>query len=603
MAILSRSLRTSVASSILNSIYNKTSRYYYFFGQPNDFDSNQPTESTSLEYENKTRNNIFAIKEVLPSDACYVIPRVDYQSGVEYSQYSTLTDVVPYVYNPTNFSIYICILAGSGLSTVEPSHTNLTPMTLGDGYVWRYVYTIPLALRNKYLTSEWIPVNNALNEAFFSNGSIGSASIIDNGEGYSTGSTSIIVGDSTGNGHGAVMEPIINSGKIVSVVIQNPGYGYITPTIEILSPTATRKAVISPSLSQGDIRSSQSLIQTLAKPGTIESVEIVSPGSGYTENMSVVLAGDGTGGAVSLVRNTTTGQITSAVITNRGEGYTWATITINDTPIVGGSGFVGHINLSPVKGFGYDVVSDLRASSVMIFQALSRETLGGNEFNAAIRQFGVIQNPRSTDRSLYPNQQVSKDNFITTVPLLDVSKFPVNTVIYSEFPTTSNTKTFVVEEQIIGKIGGLRLRATNGGKISIGSRYYRNATNSFVATLSSDAPVVDKRFVSGCYTLETTSPNFFDINTFTEGTIVRKNGKRFVILSSSSLSIAVSSIDGETLTTGDVLVDDFSNTLTPESITDPAYDKKTGYVLTIESTAPVSYSQSQSVSFRTVLKL
>jgi hypothetical protein len=604
MAISLNALRRSAANAFLQSIYTKASRYYFYFSQTTEFDVGSPIEAPTLDYENKTRNNTFAAKEVLPSDACYVIPRVDHVSGTVYVPYSTLTGLGSYVYNSTNFSIYLCVKAGVGNSTIEPQHTSLNPATLGDGYVWRYIYTIPLALRDRFLTAEWIPVSNVLTESFFSNGGIDSVSIIDAGEGYDANSTSIVVTGSSGQGHGAVIEPVVADGKIVSAIIHEPGYGYISPTVTILSPSATRTAIISPNISKGDIRSSQALIQTLTQPGTIESVEVLTGGTGYTTNTAMAIVGDGTGATVSFVRNITTGAITSVAVTNRGEGYTWARIDVTDTPLVGGVGFTAHINLSPIRGFGRDPVSDLGATRLMIYQNLSREKIEGVALENQVRQYGILMNPKTTNSGSYPRNQVTKENFVTSIPLSLVADFTIGTTIHNEFPTTGTTKSFVVEEQIVGaSFAGLRVRALDpGDQIVSGARYYKAADVSFVADYATYALAADRQFVSACYVLETESPAFFDINIFTVGKVLTNAGNRYVIVGTSSNTILVTSIDGGELVTGNTLLDSLSNVLTPQTITKPLLDKLSGTVLTIEKTDPITYGQMQSVSFRTLIE-
>lgn len=604
MAISLTALRRSAAYAFLQSIYTKSSRFYFYFSQTTDFDVGSPAEAPTLDYENETRNNTFAAKEVLPSDACYVVPRIDHVSGTAYTPYNTSSGLGSYVYNNTNFSIYLCVKSGIGNSTIEPSHTSLNPATLGDGYVWRYIYTIPLALRDRFLTAEWIPVSNVLTESFFSNGGIDSISIIDAGVGYDSNSTSIVVTGTNGQGHGAVIEPVVADGKIVSAIIHEPGYGYISPTVTILSPSATRTAILSPNISKGDIRSSQALIQTLTQPGTIESIDVLSGGVGYTTNTTMAIVGDGVGATVSFIRNITTGAITSVSVTNRGEGYTWAQLVTTDTPVIGGVGFTTHINISPIKGFGRDPVSDLNATRIMIFQNLSREKIEGIALENQVRQYGILMNPKTTTGGSYPRNQVTKENFITTIPLSTIAEFSMDTVIHNEFPVTGTTKSFVVEEQIIGgSYGGLRVRAVvPGDQLVSGARYYKTAEVSFVADFANYALAADRQFVSACYVLRTESPTFFDINIFTVGKTLTNTGNRYVIVGTSSNTILVTSIDGGKLTTGNTLLDSLSNVLTPQTIENPLLDKLSGTVLTIEKTEPITYGQMQSVSFRTLIE-
>jgi len=477
-------------------------------------------------------------------------------------------------------------------------------MVLGDGYTWRYVYTVPLALRDRFLTSEWVPVSNSLTESYFSNGGIDSVSIIDSGSGYDPNTTSIVVVGSANQGHGAILEPVINEGRIVSVIVHDVGYGYVSPTVVVSSPVATREAKITANLSKGDIRSAQALVQTMAVPGTIEIIDILDGGQEYTENVSMSIRGDGSGAQISFIRNETTGSIESISILNRGEGYTWAELVVTDTPVVGGSGLVVDVVISPLMGFGRDAIADLNATSIMVYQNLSREKIDGLVLENQLYQYGIIANPKSTTNSISPKSQVTKTNFTTTIPLSQISQYPIGTIVYNEYPSTPNTKEFVVEEQVIGvKSAGIRLRALNDGIIYSGVRYFKNSTVSFVADYLTYSLATDRQIVSGCYLLETSGPNYFDTNTFTVGKDLYSEGYKYIIIATSSEKILVSSVEGGVLETGDVLQDDDSNTLTPEKISDPVFDKKSGSLITINlSDVPISYGQLQSVSFRTVIE-
>jgi hypothetical protein len=605
MAILLKSLRRIAAQSFLNSILNKTGRMYFFFAQPNEFDEEAPTEDDTVEYENGTKSAIFALKEVLPFDASFVVPRVNYQPNISYTPYNSKEKEGDYVYNQNNFSVYICTKAGSNVSTVQPSQTDLDPLTLSDGYEWRYIYTIPLAMRDRFLTSDWIPVTNVLTESFFSNGGIESVSILDSGEGYQAGSTSIVVVGESNRGHGALIEPVIDEGKIVSVIVHEAGYGYVSPTLIVTSPTATRQAVLSASFTKGDIRSSQALIQAYSVPGTIESVELISGGSGYTNATNISLVGDGSGAEISFNRNTTTGEITDIQIINRGQGYSWAKLVISDTPTVGGSGAEARLNLSPANGFGRNPVKDLGARSIMVYHNLSREVLSGIQLENQIRQYGIISAPKSTDNAVYLKDQVTKTNFTSSVPFSDVGLYPAGTILYNEFPLTSTTKSFVVDSQIISnQSAGIRIRALNlNDRIVSGATYYKNETTFFEASFDEYSMSIDKPFVSACYTIRVESPLSFDINTFTVGKVLKLGDKRFVVVGSSASTMLLSSIDGSKLQVGDELVDDSANTLTVDSVELPIYDKTTGDIITIEKpNSPLTFGPAQSVSFRTIIE-
>lgn len=593
------SLRRSVAKTFLSSVQNRLSRLYLFFGQINEpIDS--PPENDGIDYINYNRNNIFAIKEVLPSDISFVVKRIDYEPGVEYLPYNSKDGSGDYVLNTTNFSAYVCVKSGIGPSVEMPAHLTTAPLELSDGYIWRYVYTIPLYLRDKFLTPQWMPVSNSLTESFFSDGGIDSVSILDAGEGYEAESTSIVISGANGTGANAILSPVVQDGKIISVIVHESGYGYKSPIISVISPVATRPAVIYTNLTKLDIRSAQSLIQTLAVPGTLESIDIIDGGSGYTETATLTLEGDGSGAAITFVRNDTSGEITSVNLISRGEGYTWAKISITDDILVGGSGAEFHVNVSRVGGFGKDAIADLNATDLMVYQNFSREMLDGIPIENKIYKFGLIDSPKTVTGGLYPKDFVTVGNFVTAIPTNQISNYTIGTLVYNEFPTTANTKSFIVEEQIVGvTTSGIRLRALEDGKIITDRRYYKDGTTSFIASAANYNLSVDRQMVSACYALKSTG---IDTSVFTPGKILTKDSKKFVVVASTQTTILVSSLEGAILNTSDTLTDG-TVSITPDEIVPPLLDKKSGSILVIETPAkPITYGPQQTVSFRTVIK-
>lgn len=603
-AIFTSGLRRSVADAVFNEIATRSSRYFYYVGKTLDFDTPGETPGDNVDYESKIRREIIALKEVLPSDVCFVVPRFDWVSDFYYASYDAAeTASASYVYVEDNFSIYICLEAGSGVSNQKPIHTTVSPVTYSDGYTWKYIYTIPQAMRDKFLTEEWIPVSNSLNESFFSDGGVTGVIILDSGEGYDPENTTISVAPESieVTGAGANLTPVVENGKIINVIIEEPGSGYNNPIVTVHGPGATREAVISIVLSSRDIRSTQSVVQALATPGTIETITVEDGGEGYSPSTTLTIIGDGTGATATF--DIVDGVIENVQVTNRGSGYTYADVVVEDLDLVGGSGFSGRANFSPFLGFGRDVVSDLNATTLMISSSFSRERISGVPFDNDIRQFGLIRNPRTPSGGVYPRERVTIGNYVAMIPSDSVDEFPVGTIIYNEFPTTINTKTFIIEETIAGSdTVGLRIRALDGGQIQSNLTYYKDGVNSFTVSSVSRDYKLDKRMVSGCYTLGTSSPNFFDINIFTPDEILYKSGKRFVIISCTPEKMIVLPIDGDTINPFDVLSLETNEAISPETVISPLFDKRTGEILTVDNRDSFRPSQTQSISLRTVIK-
>ena len=125
----------------------------------------------------------------------------------------------------------------------EPTFVDLEPRaagTSGDGYVWKYLYTIKpnqivkfdsidfMPVPNDWGTGETIDIkNNAVD------GKIETAVILNAGDGYQPIGTTFnnipILGDGTG---GKVSVTVNSQGKVSDVTVTNGGTGYTSGTVQ-----------------------------------------------------------------------------------------------------------------------------------------------------------------------------------------------------------------------------------------------------------------------------------------------------------------------------------------------------------------------------------
>ena len=138
-----------------------------------------------------------------------------------------LEDSVFYVITD-EYNVFKCLdNNNSSPSTYKPIGTTVDPVTFPDGYMWKFMFNVPVALRIKFLTDDYIPIVTALRNQFYSNGNIQTVRISQAGTGYTAGS--ILV---QGDGH-LESDPyylnnyILNSGGTVylataEVVVEAP---------------------------------------------------------------------------------------------------------------------------------------------------------------------------------------------------------------------------------------------------------------------------------------------------------------------------------------------------------------------------------------------
>lgn len=410
-SIVAQSFHNNVAESVMNEIQNNTARYYYYFGNTKPAPVTVETPINSPEYIAATHNNMIMLLRVNSSDVSYVVPRVNWSSGVRYNKYeSSKVGTQSNFYVLTDeFNVYKCIdnNAEGVVSTVKPTGTDIDIIRTADGYAWKFMYNVPLSLRNKFLSDIYLPVSNALRNRFYGSGEIDSVTILEPGAGYIQASTTISI---TGDGVNAALSPVVSGGRIISVTIDNPGTGYTYATITVNSPTATTVAKLAASLIDGSISSQQAIIENLATPGTIDSISIISAGSGYTVAPSVSIVGDGVD--ATAVAHIVDGALSYIEVTNPGINYTYANVTLTGA----GTGAYASANVSPVFGHGRDAVKELYASNLMFYGNMAGTSVAGFDITNDYQQFGLIKNVRSTTFDMSLLDQTTKNRYLLNTP-------------------------------------------------------------------------------------------------------------------------------------------------------------------------------------------
>jgi membrane-bound inhibitor of C-type lysozyme len=258
--LLKDTFHNTLVETVYDEILSGRSIYHYFIGRvlPWSDETSPPSPEATSSYEYDTRNGILSVKKVNSTDVSLVIPRRDWATSTVYDQYdenysatapassgaTSLKTSLFYVMN-TTYGVYKCIGNNNGAaSTVEPTGTDLTPTTYSDGYTWKYMYTIPPSLRNRFLTDDYIPVQKSVYSRFYSGGAIDSIIIDNAGSGYLGNSAVTLTVSGTFNGGTgnsvANLTAVLNeTGQFLDVVISNSGANYSNAIISITDSRGT----------------------------------------------------------------------------------------------------------------------------------------------------------------------------------------------------------------------------------------------------------------------------------------------------------------------------------------------------------------------------
>lgn len=210
-----------------------------------------------------------AAKRLTTTDTTLAIPRYNWTTGTIYEAYD---DADTEMFNKQffvmtdEFKVYKCIRKPTPTtqSTSKPTATPTSGyVTTGDGYVWKYMFSLDAASAARFLTSLWIPVKE------------------------------LAADDSSGSNQWQVQQGA-TPGTIDRIVVENGGSGYVTPTITIT----------------GDGTGAAATATVVG--GVITGITMTNIGSGYTW-AKITITGTGSGAVIRPILSPVNGHGSSAV--------------------------------------------------------------------------------------------------------------------------------------------------------------------------------------------------------------------------------------------------------------------------------------------------
>mgnify|MGYP003117925430 FL=1 len=261
-AIITNKFRINNAEQFLESFTEASPNIYYLgIGKPqahatqtrgDSRTENLGTDTSPLTPEDSVSNEFYtfddalAAKKITSSDIQQVIPRRNWTTGTTYDYYrhdygarvtgttntqtansgaTSLFDATFYVVSSA-YNVYkVLDNNGDAASTVEPTGTSTSILTTGDGYKWKYMYTLSASQQANFLSTDFMGVatNSTVSSAAV-DGAINIVKIKSAGTGGTNGShTGIPI---RGDGSSGEVTVTISSNAISAVTVTNVGSGY-----------------------------------------------------------------------------------------------------------------------------------------------------------------------------------------------------------------------------------------------------------------------------------------------------------------------------------------------------------------------------------------
>ena len=278
-AIVTDQFRILNASNFVDSVESASNSYYITvslsnptavgFGRSTTWNTNPPAPVDNFAYNSHAGDVVLYGKKITSANIRRLVRRIDWVSGNRYEMYrddysvlnpapltnaSRLYDANYYVMN-SDYRVYICIENGSSgdntkgnVSQDEPTFTDLEPSRAGDsgdGYIWKYLFTISPSDIIKFDSTEYITVPNSWTTSTDSQirsvRESGDSSVNENqiktvyiqkaGANYSNGLGQEL--NILGDGTGGKVRVDVEGGRITNTVVTSGGKDYSYALVDL----------------------------------------------------------------------------------------------------------------------------------------------------------------------------------------------------------------------------------------------------------------------------------------------------------------------------------------------------------------------------------
>ena len=210
-------------------------------------DASPLTRTDSVSDEFYFFDDVIAAKRITSSDVSRAIPRRNWTTGTtydiyrhDYGQYvkgsssttisansgaTSLADATFYVLSSDNNVYKVIDNNGNSASTVEPTGTSTSVLSTGDGYKWKYMYTLTASEQVNFLSTDFMHCStDSTVSAAATDGAIDIVKIKTAGSGGTNGThTGVAI---RGDGSGGVASVTVSGGAVTAVTVTSAGSGY-----------------------------------------------------------------------------------------------------------------------------------------------------------------------------------------------------------------------------------------------------------------------------------------------------------------------------------------------------------------------------------------
>lgn len=430
----------------LNQIYTvfdnitatgNTSNYYVYAAKPVAWPDEQTPPGVFESVDDsifQTQQSLVFGKRISAENLRMMVQRNDWTANVTFDQYSQLDpelfDKKYHVVTDENKVYKILYNNLDNPSLIKPTLTQNNAFETSDGYVWKYMFTIPVDDMKRFSTPTHVPVAANANTINSARSGIDVIELQSSGSGYLcyvNGTVQSVVNDkivqidnyaSQDNDfytkssfyvtNGPALGQLRNITKYVANSIGN--FVYLDESIGVV-PILTKYRIAPGVRIVGDGRGAQAICDVSENYG-LKSIRIIAPGSGYTRARAVI-----------------------------------------STNTAYGSGATVQAFVPPPGGHGANPSYELGANTFAVSVKFNGTEANTIITEAAYRRYGILLNPKAFDGSPWNKSTFSNVMKITTSPVIQYrvgEKVTTDETLSESYVIHSNNSvTFLVGDKTI----------------------------------------------------------------------------------------------------------------------------------------------------------
>ena len=581
------------ARQLVESVTEAANTMYYVFSTKHrDFSgSTTPTPSASITNSvYQSYDEMIFGKLLTSNDISIAIENKSWANGTTYYPYddqdTTMLDKDYYAVTSegTDYHVWKVIdNNGNTASNSQPLYSDVSS-SLGslyiksatDGYQWRFMYTIPQSKYTKFNANNYIPVvdhANASGNAI--NGALDAFVVTNSGNNYNEFANGSVV---TGTNSTVFT---VNS---TSFTLNSANDFYNNCSIYFTSGLNIQGTYRK--ITDWDATSNTITVGT-AISNTSNTDQEVTPDStcGFEITPTLTIKGDGSNASARPIINQSTNTIANVEVLSRGEGYTYANITIEANNMATANLAAARAVIGPFGGHAADPKSELEARYVIISTDFANNEADNIQTDNDFRTVGLLKDP------FYANVEITIDspttNFSVTETLNHNTSGGQGVISFANSTILRLSNAYGMFNPGANVTGVTSSATANVVSMKVNAQDTRSNTHFFQQTVKFNHVMV-------------TSNNFVEDEKVTEAT-TDANG--FVYASNSSVT-QLSEVRGTFDATNNYIVTGgtssetarFSNTIQPDLV------RGSGEVLLLKNVEAISRSNTNTETIKLVIK-